>query len=211
MKMMRHCRQCRADAVGLLGEDRSNEFTTEKVMEMEVHYDLGLRQAYQEEVEKQRAAVVAARNAELETPAGSNSDISISIAVATKGGGRINEHFGHAKEFQVYEVSTTGVKFVGHRRVDNYCQGGFGEEESLETVIRAINDCVAVFMSRIGNCPRAGLLKAGIEPVDRFALEYIEQSAIAYFREYLERVRSGEIEHRQRGDAEIRQGALVTT
>ena len=54
-------------------------------------------------------------------------------------------------------------------------------------------------------------MKAGIEPVDRFALEYIEQSAIAYFREYLERVRSGEIEHRQRGDAEIRQGALVTT
>ena len=30
MNMMRHCRQCRADAVGLLGEDRSAEFTTEK-------------------------------------------------------------------------------------------------------------------------------------------------------------------------------------
>ena len=25
MKMMRHCRQCRADAVGLLGEDRGEE------------------------------------------------------------------------------------------------------------------------------------------------------------------------------------------
>jgi nitrogen fixation protein NifB len=211
MNMMRHCRQCRADAVGLLGEDRSNEFTTEKVMEMDVHYDLQLRQAYQEDVEKRRAAVVAARNAELETLAGSNSDIAILIAVATKGGGRINEHFGHAKEFQVYEVSTSGVKFVGHRRVDNYCQGGFGEEESLETGIRAINDCVAVFMSRIGHCPREGLLKAGIEPVDRFALEYIEQSAIAYFREYLERVQSGEIQHIKRGDADIRQGALIAT
>ena len=110
----------------------------------------------------------------------------------------------------MYEVSTSGAKFVGHRRVDNYCQGGFGEEESLETVVRAINDCVAVFISRIGNCPREGLLKAGIEPVDRFALEYIEQSALAYFREYLERVQSGEIQHSQRGDAEIRQGALIT-
>ncbi len=75
MNMMRHCRQCRADAVGLLGEDRSNEFTTEKVMEMDVHYDLELRQAYQEEVEMRRAGVVAARNAELETLAGNNSDI----------------------------------------------------------------------------------------------------------------------------------------
>jgi nitrogen fixation protein NifB len=78
-------------------------------------------------------------------------------------------------------------------------------------VVRAINDCTAVFISRIGNCPSEGLLKAGIEPVDRFALEYIEQSALTYFREYLERVRSGDLEHKQRGDADIRQGALIAT
>jgi nitrogen fixation protein NifB len=90
-----------------------------------------------------------------------------------------------------------------------YCQGGFAEEDSLETVIRAINDCAAVFVAKIGNCPRKGLQSAGIEPVDRFALEYIEQSAIAYFREYLSRVDSGEITHILRGDAEIRQGALI--
>ena len=209
MNMMRHCRQCRADAVGLLGEDRSAEFTTEKVMAMEVTYDLASRQAYQEKVEVKRQAVVAARNAELATLAGERSDISILIAVATKGGGRINEHFGHAREFQIYEVSTAGSKFVGHRRVDNYCQGGYAEEDSLETVVRAINDCQAVFVARIGGCPREGLKSAGIEPVDRFALEYIEQSAIAYFKEYLARVRTGELMHKLRGDADIRQGALI--
>jgi nitrogen fixation protein NifB len=209
MNMMRHCRQCRADAVGLLGEDRSAEFTTEKVMAMEVEYDLAGQQAYQEKVEVKRQAVVAARNAELATLAGERSDISIMIAVATKGGGRINEHFGHAKEFQIYEVSAAGSKFVGHRRVDNYCEGGYAEEDSLETVVRAINDCQAVFVARIGGCPREGLKSAGIEPVDGFALEYIEQSAIAYFKEYLGRVRSGEVKHKQRGDADIRQGALI--
>jgi len=209
MNMMRHCRQCRADAVGLLGEDRSAEFTAEKIMSTNVVYDLDRRQAYQEKVELQREAAAAAKKAELETLAGKQSHISILIAVATKGGGRINEHFGHAKEFQVYEVGTAGAKFVGHRRVDLYCQGGYAEEDSLETVVRAINDCVAVFVARIGGCPRDGLLAAGIEPVDRFALEYIEQSAIAYFREYLERVRTGEIQHTQRGDADIRQGALT--
>jgi hypothetical protein len=31
MNMMRHCRQCRADAVGLLGEDRGAEFTLDKI------------------------------------------------------------------------------------------------------------------------------------------------------------------------------------
>ncbi|MGO9436360.1 MAG: nitrogenase cofactor biosynthesis protein NifB [Terracidiphilus sp.] len=209
MNMMRHCRQCRADAVGLLGEDRSAEFTTEKIMEMDVQYDLGTRKAYQEKVEVERQATVAAKRAELETLAGEHSDIKMLVAVATKGGGRINEHFGHAKEFQVYELSTGGAKFVGHRRVDLYCQGGFGDEDSLKTVIRAINDCHAVFVAKIGGCPKDTLKKAGIEPVDKYALAFIEQSAIAYFKEYMERVKSGEIEHVERGDAAIRQGALV--
>src|SRR5690606_38002827 len=54
MNMMRHCRQCRADAVGLLGEDRSAEFTTDKIMAMEVNYDGETRKAYQVEVERKR-------------------------------------------------------------------------------------------------------------------------------------------------------------
>jgi nitrogen fixation protein NifB len=209
MNMMRHCRQCRADAVGLLGEDRSAEFTTEKIMDMEVNYDLDTRKAYQEKVEEERQAKVAAKQAELETLAGEHSDIKILVAVATKGSGRINEHFGHAKEFQVYELSTAGAKFVGHRRVDLYCQGGFGEEDALDTVIRAINDCTAVFVAKIGGCPKDTLKKAGIEPVDKYALEFIEQSAIAYFKEYMEKVKTGEIQQAERGDAAIRQGALV--
>jgi nitrogen fixation protein NifB len=209
MNMMRHCRQCRADAVGLLGEDRSAEFTTDKIMEMDVNYDLTARQAYQEKVEEERIAKVAARNAELESLAGENADLKILVAVATKGSGRINEHFGHATEFQIYELSAEGAKFVGHRRVDLYCQGGYGEDDALETVIRAINDCTAVFVAKIGHCPKDDLIKAGIEPIDQYAYEFIEQSAIAYFKDYLARIKSGEINHVTRGDADIRQGAFV--
>jgi len=210
MNMMRHCRQCRADAVGLLGEDRSAEFTTEKIMEMEVKYDLETRQAYQAKVEEERVAKVAAKQEELADLAGESSDIKLLVAVATKGSGLINEHFGHAKEFQVYELSTSGAKFVGHRRVDLYCQGGYGEEDSLATIIRAINDCHAVFVAKIGGCPKSDLVQAGIEPVDQYAHEFIEKSAIAWFKSYLDKVNSGEIQHVERGDAAIRQGALIS-
>ena len=120
------------------------------------------------------------------------------VAVATKGGGRINEHFGHAKEFQIYELSTAGAKFVGHRRVDLYCQGGFGDEDKLPTVIRAIDDCTAVFVAKVGACPKEELLKAGIEPVEQYAHEFIEQSAIAYFKDYLKKIESGETTPAQR-------------
>jgi nitrogen fixation protein NifB len=209
MNMMRHCRQCRADAVGLLGEDRSAEFTTDKIMAMDVNYDLSSRQAYQAKVEEERQSKVAAKNEELKTLADETSDIKILVAVATKGQGLINEHFGHAKEFQVYELSTAGSKFVGHRRVDLYCQGGYGEEESLDTVIAAINDCHAVFVAKVGGCPKEDLKKAGIDPVDQFAFEFIEQSAIAYFKEYLGKIKSGEVEHIVKGDATIRQGAFI--
>ena len=209
MNMMRHCRQCRADAVGLLGEDRSAEFTTEKIEQLEVHYDLEGRKAYQEAVEVERKAKIKARQAEMEDMIGEFSDIKMLVAVATKGSGRINEHFGHAHEFQIYELSTAGAKFVGHRRVDMYCQGGFGEEDTLATVIRAINDCHAVFVAKIGGCPKADLKAAGIEAVDQYANEYIEQSALRYFKDYIEKVKGGEIVHQARGDADIRQGAFI--
>ena len=209
MNMMRHCRQCRADAVGLLGEDRSAEFTTEKIMAMEVNYDSETRRAYQAKIEGERAAKVAAKQQELERLAGAHSDLKLLIAVATTGSGLVNEHFGHAKEFQVYELSTAGAKFIGHRRVDLYCQGGFGEEDSLASIIRAINDCHAVFVAKIGGCPKAELLKAGIDAVDQYAGQFIDKSAITWFKDYLDKVSSGAIVHQLRGDADIRQGAYI--
>ena len=58
--------------------------------------------------------------------------------------------------------------------------------------------------------PQGRPATAGIEPVDQFAHEFIEKSAIAWFKSYLDKVNSGEIEHVERGDAEIRQGALIS-
>ncbi len=106
-------------------------------------------------------------------------------------------------------MSTTGAKFVGHRRVDLYCQGGFGDEDKLETVIRAIDDCTAVFVAKVGGCPKDDLRKAGIDPVEQYAHEFIEQSAIAYFKDHLEKIEAGEAAPAPRADAQIRQGAFV--
>jgi nitrogen fixation protein NifB len=209
MNMMRHCRQCRADAVGLLGEDRSAEFTTDKVAGMEVVYDLERRRTYQAQVEAERQAKVASKREALAAIGSVDEHLSLLVAVATKGGGRINEHFGHAHEFQIFEVSARGARFVGHRRVDLYCQGGYGDDETLPSVIKAINDCRAVFVAKIGACPREELKAAGIEPVDRYAYEFIEQSALTYLEDYAARVAAGEIAHVARGDAAIRQGACI--
>lgn len=209
--LMRHCRQCRADAVGLLGEDRSEEFTLDKIEQMEVVYDLERRREYQSRVEAEREAQHAAKQEALAAAQAIDvaDDLKVLVAVATKGGGRVNEHFGHVTEFQIFEVSATGALFVGHRRVDLYCQGGYGDDEQLPSVVRAINDCHAVLVAKIGACPRDDLAQAGIEPVDQFVGEFIEKAALAWFNDYRSRVANGAITHADRGDAAIRQGAFT--
>lgn len=182
MKMMRHCRQCRADAVGLLGEDRSQEFTKDKFMEMSSDYSLENRQEVHAGIEQFKNELKAAK-AKLKPSQKVANSPKILLAVATKGGGIVNQHFGHAKEFQVYEVDANEAKFVGHRKVDQYCQGGYGEEASLEYVIKAVTDCQAVLVSKIGHCPQAELQKAGLDVVE--AYDVIEKVAREYYTEYL--------------------------
>jgi nitrogen fixation protein NifB len=182
-KLMRHCRQCRADAVGLLGEDRGQEFTLDHLPQ-EVVYDASKREAYREIVAEARGDHAAARQAAAEAVQDiAQAGQTILVAVATKGGGRINEHFGHAREFQVYEASAKGVSFVGHRRVDNYCMGGFGEDATLDGVIAALEGVSHVLCSKIGDCPRDMLTEAGIEATDAYAYDYTETAIAALFAE----------------------------
>ncbi|TAJ81276.1 MAG: nitrogenase cofactor biosynthesis protein NifB [Gallionellaceae bacterium] len=214
MNMMRHCRQCRADAVGLLGEDRGAEFTMDKIEEMEINYP---------EAMKMRAEVHAAINEELESkrlakesrvqlvsiqgikrtlsptslPLAGESDVvslredshptrPVLMAVATKGNGVINEHFGHASEFLIYEASGEGVRFIGHRKTTPYCEGGdtCGDGESaLDVTIRELSGCEAVLCSKVGYEPWGPLEAAGIQPNGEHAMEPIEDAVLKVYEE----------------------------
>src|SRR5271157_430668 len=89
MNMMRHCRQCRADAVGLLGEDRGAEFTMDKIENMTIDYEAAMKrravlhEAIRGELDadRKRTNPVPAHAAESTRP--------VLMAVASKGGGVI--------------------------------------------------------------------------------------------------------------------------
>jgi nitrogen fixation protein NifB len=176
-KLMRHCRQCRADAVGLLGEDRGAEFMFDK-LEAAKPFDPRRREMYLSVVERERADRQKAKEAAQVGLTTSNS--SVLVAVATKGGGRINLHFGHATEFQIYEVDSHGARFVGHRRTVKYCGDGHGEDAVMEGVIAALEGVSAVLCAKIGERPRQRLAAAGVAATDQYAFEYIEASAITW-------------------------------
>jgi nitrogen fixation protein NifB len=191
--MMRHCRQCRADAVGMLGEDRGDEFTMDKVDDMHIDYEAAMvkRAEYQQAA---LATLEAQRNNTGETFVSLASLTSkpkkesrpVLMAVATAGGGVINQHFGHAREFLIYEASSTDVRFIGHRKVDLYCAGGdtCGDGESvLQQIIRTLDGCEAVLCSKIGFEPWGQLEEAGIIPNGEHAMEPIEEAVAAVYAE----------------------------
>ncbi|WP_027168894.1 nitrogenase cofactor biosynthesis protein NifB [Mesorhizobium sp. WSM3224] len=179
-RMMRHCRQCRADAIGLLGQDRGQEFTLDQIPE-EVTYDASKRDAYREVVARERGDHVAAKGQAIEMVKAMGCGKSLLVAVATKGGGRVNEHFGHAREFQIYEVSPSAICLVGHRKVEQYCLGGWGEAATLEGVIAALEGIDVVLCAKIGDSPKEQLKGAGIRATDDHGCEHIETAISAVY------------------------------
>jgi len=192
MNMMRHCRQCRADAVGLLGEDRGAEFTLDKIETMEIDYQEAMvkRAKVHESIAKVLAEEEAkAKPSPIAAAAAGRSYRPVLMAIATSGGGVINQHFGHAREFLVYEAGPEGVRFIGHRKTDQYCVGDdtCGEKENaLDLTIRALEGCETVLCSKIGFEPWERLEAAGIIPNGEHAMEAIEDAVAAVYAEMIE-------------------------
>ncbi|OPJ61910.1 nitrogenase cofactor biosynthesis protein NifB [Clostridium oryzae] len=136
VKQMYHCRQCRADAIGTLGEDHSIEFrcssnkTTIKKVDNESEAEF------------------------------------MKVAVVTKSGMNIDQHFGHAEEIYIYSSDGKDVQFLEKRNIEKYC-GGKEEcedrEAKIDNIIDMIDDCSAIVAMRIGDSPREKLEAKGVK------------------------------------------------
>lgn len=138
MQQMRHCKQCRADAIGLLGNDRSNEFRMTKP-------------AVTESTEE------------------SNDGRHYKIAVTSKHGKLVDQHFGHATELLIYEGQGKKFKLLETRKTNQYCLGineCDSEEGQKDAAIKAISDCDAVLTMRIGYNAQKKLEAKGIMSVE---------------------------------------------
>ncbi len=103
---------------------------------------------------------------------------TIRMAVASSNGAIIDQHFGQAEVFYVYDVDSEGAKEVGRRVVAENALAGEGVRE---TIIRILADCKLLLAEKIGTGPRPMLAEAGIEPVDQYAhKEVLPSLADAY-------------------------------
>lgn len=139
IQQMRHCQQCRADAIGLLNEDRSQEFRM---------------------CNRQIAEVKTAQN---------HKKKQYKIAVTSKYGKLVDQHFGHASKFIIYQGDGQDFKIVENRSVEKFCSGmeecDSGEVQR-DNIINALQDCDAVLTMRIGHHAKERLNKKEIYSVE---------------------------------------------
>ena len=188
MKLMSHCRQCRADAVGLIGEDRGEEFTSDVFQDMtwealKKKYNIEARKQKHEVIENWRAALEKA-NKRIKIEQASKKELSSTgetklVAVTTAGEGTVNQHFGNATEFLIYEAGDKAIKFVMHRKVENaYCKGPEDCNGSypIEEIKETLKDLDILLTEKIGACPQDELNTINLISDDSYALQAIEKS-----------------------------------
>ena len=89
---------------------------------------------------------------------------SLRFAVCSKDGYVINQHFGHAEQFYIYEYIDDKAVLVETRVTDKYCNGDEYREntDKLKEKIRLLKDCNMVVCLRIGTAPAFELKENGI-------------------------------------------------
>jgi nitrogen fixation protein NifB len=141
VKMMRHCRQCRADAIGLLGEDRSSEFMR-----------MGSCRAG------------CGPSAERSQPPLVNIDAGgpVRVAVATSDGKNVDSGFGNASRFDIYSVKNGEAVFRRTVGIDTTRQvAGEAHKEHIENIADLLDDCSVIVVKEIGPMPSKLLAKRG--------------------------------------------------
>jgi nitrogen fixation protein NifB len=148
VRMMRHCRQCRADAIGLLDKDRSNEFIR-----------AGACGSGCGPLNVKSDGIVSS-NA---TTTGSATANEIRIAVATDDGVNVNGGFGNTTEFRMFTVIGDNIK-EDHTVTIKQQEGGvYGDPhtENIRSRITSLKDADIIIVKEIGPRPMHELKAAG--------------------------------------------------
>lgn len=94
-------------------------------------------------------------------------DNSYNIAVASSDGIVVNQHFGRADKFLIYEVTDDGgYSFIEIRSVEPVCNCGNHDDGQLAENLQKIQDCKYLLVSKIGIGASVKAEQSGITPME---------------------------------------------
>ena len=109
--------------------------------------------------------------------------MTLKIAVASKDGLSINQHFGHAREFWIYALNDGRPQLIERREVENYCLGQSASQTAMAQILHTIQDCTAVLSAKIGEGPVQKLQAIQVHSVTEYAYEGIDEAVQDYFQQ----------------------------
>lgn len=93
--------------------------------------------------------------------------IKYRIAVASSDGIVINQHYGRASLFGIYDVlQNNTIHLAETREAIPVCQAGYHDNQRMLESARCLLDCKYVLVSRIGKSAAALLEQEGIIPME---------------------------------------------
>lgn len=137
VRMMRHCRQCRADAIGMLDNDRSQEF----IRNPSCGSGCG------------------------PSPVPAVDHVAVRIAVASEGGENVDRGFGNTRRFITYRYDN-GFQRTEDIVMDSG-ESVYGEshQKHLSRIIEKLNGYDVIIVKEIGPKPLADLSARGMKVV----------------------------------------------
>lgn len=101
---------------------------------------------------------------------GVGAENPLRVAIATNDMQHMNAHFGSARKFAVYDVTSEDARFVSVHEFDNVTkQKGKhdDQDDKITPKIDALSGCALLFALAIGGPSAAKVVKAGIHPIKR--------------------------------------------
>lgn len=147
VQQMYHCQQCRADAVGLLGQDISRSFNMPLSADDKPESEIPVANAIKPDISCRR------------------------VAVFSQSGWLVDQHFGKAHDASIYEIRAGIPVLIEKRSLTQYCQGETDcdpAESRISHMIQSLQDCQTILAVRIGDKPMAQLQARGIQVITTY-------------------------------------------
>lgn len=90
---------------------------------------------------------------------------NVRVAAASTDGKVINQHFGHAESFYIFDIDINNISFeyIENREIEPCCNNYSHSEQAFENVASKLSDCKAILVSQIGDGAVSFLESKGFE------------------------------------------------
>lgn len=104
------------------------------------------------------------------------------VAVSSRDGVMVHQHFGHTEEFLILKViDNERYVFAGRRRAGAVCRTGEHDDGQLAKTVELLSDCRYVLSAKIGAGAQTALRAGGVTPLEiAHFIDYAMEKVMLY-------------------------------